>query len=70
MQSYGVEITEKNYKEKSTRELEHALDTCKTMSEDGLFSREPTILDYVRVDEAARLAPLIEKELESRKNDN
>lgn len=67
MESYGVKITEKNYKEKSTRELENALDTCKTATENILFSSDPTIMDYVKADEAANLAPLIEKELEDRK---
>ena len=70
MQSYGIEINQSNYKDKSIRELENALDTCKTATEDSLFSRTPTLADLQRADEAARLAPLIEKELENRKNDN
>lgn len=68
MQSYGVEINEKNYKERSTRELEHALDTCKTASEDGFFNSTPTLADLQRADEAARIAPLIEEELGRRKH--
>lgn len=69
MQSYGIEINQSNYKEKSIRELENALDTCKTATEDGLFSGTPTLADLQRADEAARLAPLIEAELERRKHD-
>ena len=67
MQSYGIEINKENYKNKSIRELENALDTCKAVTEDGLFSRTPTLADLLRADEASRLAPLIEAELERRK---
>ena len=68
MQSYGIEINKDNYKEKSIRELENALDTCKTATEDSLFSRTPTLADLQRADEAARIAPLIEEELGRRKH--
>ncbi len=66
MRSYGIEINKDNYQAKSTKELEHAIITCDTNIEDGLFGLD--IFKAKDAEEAQELKPLIEAELRRRKN--